>query len=122
MKVLTILAWSKSSLVSPNKHPGQAGSNYSDAQVGYFVFLCVYYLVVLWLSVPVQSIDSSQNDLLSVEQDVKLCSLFHQTIVLSFQCLVCSLHFLCIIWLFFGCQYQHNRLSGKTRPRNNLLL
>jgi len=28
---------------------------------------------------------------------------------------------LCIIWLFFGYQYQRNRLPGKTRPRNDLL-
>jgi len=27
----------------------------------------------------------------------------------------------CIIWLFFGCQYQRNRLPGKTRLRNDLL-
>jgi len=28
---------------------------------------------------------------------------------------------LCIVWLFFGCQYQGNRLPGKTRSQNDLL-
>jgi len=27
----------------------------------------------------------------------------------------------CAIWLLFGCQYQCNRLAGKTRSRNELL-
>ena len=47
-----------------------------ENDLGICVF--VYYLVALWLSVPVQSIawkDLSRNDLLCVERDVKLYSL-----------------------------------------------
>jgi len=29
--------------------------------------------------------------------------------------------FFCIIWFLFGCQYQCNRLPGKSLPQNNLL-
>jgi len=31
------------------------------------------------------------------------------------------LYALSVIWFLFSCQYQHNRLPGKTRPQNDLL-
>jgi len=34
---------------------------------------------------------------------------------------VVGLVILCILWLFFGCQYQRNRLPRKTYTRNDLL-
>jgi len=34
---------------------------------------------------------------------------------------VYSSYFLCIIWLLSGCQYQRNRLPGKTHPQNDLV-
>jgi len=51
----------------------------SLSSISYFVFCVNYYLAVLWLSVPVQSIawnDSSRNDQLCVERDIKLYTLF----------------------------------------------